>query len=74
MKETFEYTFDVVRVDARCWFDVHIGNGFFSVHFEFIFVNGVGNVNVPKILRFIFVFTFYGVLVKKQICSFIIIK
>ena len=42
VKETFEYTFDDVRVDARCLFNMYVGNGFFSVHFEFIFVvNGV---------------------------------
>ena len=42
VKETFEYTFDDVRVDVRCWFDMYVGNGFFSVHLEFIFVvNGV---------------------------------
>ena len=42
VKEIFEYAFDDVRVDARCWFDMYVGNGFFSVHFEFIFVvNGV---------------------------------
>ena len=29
MKETFEYTFHDVTVDARCWFDVYVGNGFF---------------------------------------------
>ena len=50
VKETFEYTFDDVRVDARWWFDMYVGNGFFAVHFQFIFiVNGVGNVNVQKI-------------------------
>ena len=50
VKETFEYTFDDVRVDARCWFDMYVGNGFFVVYFEFIFiVNGVSYVNVQKI-------------------------
>ena len=50
MKETFEYTFDDVTVDAGCCFDMYVGNGFFAVHFEFIFVvNGVSNVNVQKI-------------------------
>ena len=63
MKETFEYTFDDVRVDARCWFYMYVGNGFFAVHFQFIFViNGANNVNVQKIGRFFFVFIFYGVL------------
>ena len=47
MKETFEYTFDDVRIDARCWFDMYVGNGFFAVHLEFIFVvNDVSNDNV----------------------------
>ena len=50
VKETFEYTFDDVRVDARCWFQMYVGNGIFTVHFEFVFVvNGVCNVNVQKI-------------------------
>ena len=50
VKETFEYAFDDVTVDARCWFDMYVGNGFFTVYFEFIFVvNGVSNVNVQKI-------------------------
>ena len=50
MKEILEYTFDVVRVDAHCWFDMYVGNGFLEVHFELIFVvNGVSNVNVQKI-------------------------
>ena len=50
VKETFEYTFDDVRVDARCWFGIYVGNGFFAVHFEFIFVvNGVCNVNDQEI-------------------------
>ena len=50
VKETFEYTFDDVRVDARCWFDMYVGNGIFAVHFEFIFVvNGVSNVYVQKL-------------------------
>ena len=49
VKETFEYTFDDVRVDARCWFDMYVGNGFFDVHFEFTFVvNGISNVHVQK--------------------------
>ena len=49
VKETFENTFGDVRVDARCWFDRYIGNGFLAVHFEFIFVvNGVSTVNVQK--------------------------
>ena len=38
VKETFEYTFDDVRVDARCWFYMYVGNGFFAVHFQFIFI------------------------------------
>ena len=29
MKESFEYTFDDVSVDARCWFDIYVGNGCF---------------------------------------------
>ena len=63
MKETFEYIFNYVRVNARCWFDMYVGNGFFAVHFEFIFVvNGASDVNVQKIKRFIFVFIFYDVL------------
>ena len=50
VKETFEYTFDDVRVDARCWFGIYVGNGFFAVYFEFIFVvSGVCNVNDQKI-------------------------
>ena len=50
VKETFKYTFDDVSVDARCWFDMYVGNGIFAVHLEFIFVaNGVSNVNVQKI-------------------------
>ena len=61
MKETFEYTFDDVRVDAQCWIDMYVGNGIFVVLFEFIFVdNSDSNVNVQK--RFIFVFVFYGLL------------
>ena len=49
VKETFEYTYDDVKVDARCWFDIYVCNGFFVMHFEFIFVvNGVSNVNVQK--------------------------
>ena len=51
-KETFEYTFDNVRVDARCWFDMYVDNGFFAVHFEFVFVvTGVSNVNVQKKIK-----------------------
>ena len=50
VNDTFEYTFDDVRVDARCWFDMCVGNGFFAVHFQLIFVfNGVINVDVQKI-------------------------
>ena len=50
MKETFEYTFDDVRVDARCWFDMYVGNGIFAAYFEFTFVvNGVSNAYVEKI-------------------------
>ena len=57
MKETFEYTFDDVRIEARCLFDMYVGNGFFAVHFEFIFVvNGVSNVNVQKNLKIYFRF------------------
>ena len=55
MKQTFEYTFDDVRIDARCWFDMYVGNDFFAMHCEFIFVvNGVSNI--------IFVFVFYAIL------------
>ena len=66
-KGTFEYTFDGVRVNALCWFDMYVGNGFFTVHFEFIFVvNDVSiNINdddIQEIQRFISVFIFYGVL------------
>ena len=47
VKETFECTFDDVRIDARCWFDTYVGNGFFAVRLEFISaVNVVGNGNV----------------------------
>ena len=50
VKETFEYIFNYVRVNARCWFDMYVGNGFFAVHFELIFVvNCVSNVNIKKI-------------------------
>ena len=50
VKETFEYYFDDVRVDAQCWFYMYVGNGFLAVHFEFIsVVNGVSIVNVQKI-------------------------
>ena len=50
VKEIFEYAFDDVTVDARCWFDMYVGNGFFTVYFELIFVvNGVSNVNLQKI-------------------------
>ena len=50
MKETFEYIFDDVRVDAQYWFDMYVGNDFFAVHFEFVFVvNGASDVNVQKI-------------------------
>ena len=50
VKETFEYTYDDVKVDAWCWFDMYVCNGFFAMHFDFIFVvNGVSNVNVQKI-------------------------
>ena len=35
VKEAFEYTFDDIGVDARCWFDMYVGNGFFAVHFTF---------------------------------------
>ena len=42
VKESFEYTFDDVRVDVRFWFDMYVGDDFFTVHFEVIFVvNGV---------------------------------
>ena len=42
VKETFEYTFDNVRVNTRCWFDMYVGNVESMVHFHFIFVvNGV---------------------------------
>ena len=45
MKENCEYTFDDVRVDARCCFDIYVGNGFFAMHFQFIVVvNGVSNI------------------------------
>ena len=53
VKGTFEYAFDDVRVDARCWFDMYVGNGFFAVYFEFMFVvNGVSNVNAQTYFRF----------------------
>ena len=50
VKKTFEYTFDDVRVDALCWFDMFVGNGFFTVYFRFIFVvNWVSNINIREI-------------------------
>ena len=50
VKETFEYTFDDVRVDARFWPDMYVVNGFFTVHFEFIFaITGVSNINIQEI-------------------------
>ena len=49
VKETFEYIYDDIRVDAQCWFDMYVGNDFFALHFGFIFVlNDVSNVNVKK--------------------------
>ena len=33
VKETFEYSFDDVRVDPRCCFDMYVGNGFFALLF-----------------------------------------
>ena len=50
MKETFEYRFHGVRINVRCWFDIYAGNGFFTVHFEFILaVNGiVSNNNIQE--------------------------
>ena len=38
MKETLEYVFDGVNINAWCWFDMDVGDGFFMVHFEFIFI------------------------------------
>ena len=46
VKETLEFAFDGVWVNAWCWFDMDVGNGFFTVHFEFVFiVNGVTDIN-----------------------------
>ena len=38
MKETLEYVFDGVNINAWCWFDMDVGDGFFMAHFEFIFI------------------------------------
>ena len=38
MKEILEYVFDGVNINAWCWFDMDVGDGFFMVHFEFIFI------------------------------------
>ena len=50
VKETFEYTSDGVRVNAWCWFDMYVGNAFFTMHFEFmLIVNGISNINIQEV-------------------------
>ena len=34
VEETFEYTFDNVKVGARCCFGIYVGNGLFMVYFK----------------------------------------
>ena len=53
VKDAFEYTFEDAKVEVWCSFSRYVGNGFFMVHFEFIFVvNGVSNANVPVLILY----------------------
>ena len=49
VRKTSEYTFDDVRVNVRCCFDIYVSNGFFTVHSEITFVvDGVSNIGIPE--------------------------
>ena len=57
--EIFEYTFDDVRVDSRCWLEMYLGNGFYTLYFKFIFVvNGASNINISKKCNDFFSFSY----------------